>query len=175
MSIARPTDRVIRCLIHDFIVAVKQLGEEPLFIELKYHPEENLYDIWHDRADLEFRNPEFNKCVAALMKNYFWKNNIENVIFGYDHFEAKKRASVEQNNPIISNLPISISADYLLRAWDSWVKVVGNSVPADWINLESFTEKSNTALWNYTDKYPVKLELGKNGFDGAELYEVPAA
>lgn len=68
-----------------------------LYISCNYDKEDDLYEIWHNDPNLEYKDNEFKKIVASKAQEILFNNDIFNFYFGYDHFKAIKL----ENNSIL--------------------------------------------------------------------------
>ena len=76
-------------LIEKFLNKVKNKYPK-LYIECDYHEDDDLYEIWHNDANLEYHDEEFKKLIALNAQEILFDNNIFNFCFGYDHFKTLK-------------------------------------------------------------------------------------
>lgn len=88
-------------LIEKFISEIKNKYSN-LYIEYNYDEQDDLYEIWHNNADLEYKDEEFKKIVASKAKEILFDNDIFNFYFGYDHFKTIKLHDLT-NKSIIDN------------------------------------------------------------------------
>lgn len=72
-----------------FIDAVKKRYVN-IYIDYTYNLENDVYEIWHNREDLEYTDTEFRHLTGKLLTELFLNNNIVNVYITYDYEKAKK-------------------------------------------------------------------------------------
>lgn len=74
-------------LIKKFVVEIK--NQYPaLYIETCYDNEEDLYEIWHNDANLEYGDKHFKKTIGLKAQEILFNNNIFNFYFGYNHLKS---------------------------------------------------------------------------------------
>ena len=61
-----------------------------IYIDYTYNLENDVYEIWHNREDLEYTDTEFRHLTGKLLTELFLNNNIVNVYITYDYEKAKK-------------------------------------------------------------------------------------
>ena len=82
----------INDLIKEFSSEIKKKYPN-LYIEVNYDSEEDLYEVWHDNADLEYKNIQFKELVGLKAQEILFDNDIFNFYFGYDYFKTLEKAS----------------------------------------------------------------------------------
>lgn len=78
----------IENIIKNFIAQI-HMRYPALHIEYEYDEDTNEYDIWHNNSNLEFDDDDFLKYCSDVASELFYKNNIYNFTFGYDHERSK--------------------------------------------------------------------------------------
>ncbi len=92
----------IELLVKRFIEIVKEEYAH-LYIDYEINEKNGEFDIWHNGADLQFNNKEFQIFIGKLIQQLFYQNNCFNFSFGYDGF---KSMLIEQKQPIVVSNPI---------------------------------------------------------------------
>ncbi len=70
-----------------------------IFITYDYNEEDDLYEIWHNRENLEYHDEEFDTYVSKILDKYLFSEGYPNVYFTYDYYKSQELfASEPQQN-----------------------------------------------------------------------------
>jgi len=96
----------------DFIVKfINEFKKEypTVIIDFAYDDELDIFDIWHDSYDFQFKDQRFLSKVGILIKDILYANEIFNISFGYDYLRLSKnevKNYVFQKNTYSTDVPM---------------------------------------------------------------------
>lgn len=70
--------------IKTFISEVKK-DYQNIYIDYTYNQEDEVYEIWHNREDLEYSDTDFRHLTGKLLTELFLNKNIVNIYITYNH------------------------------------------------------------------------------------------
>lgn len=96
----------------DYIIKfINELKKEypTVIIDSIYDDEHDIFDIWHDSYDFQFKDQGFLSKVGMLIKDILYANEIFNISFGYDYLRSSKnevKSYVFQKNTYLTTAPM---------------------------------------------------------------------
>jgi len=85
---------MIKDKIEFFINQVKDIYKD-IYIDYFYNSDTDVYEIWHNKKELEYKNHEFRKFTGKLLTELFIADGIYNIYMTYNYEKSQELFSGE--------------------------------------------------------------------------------